>query len=428
MKDKWFERGGFLYDITKEYGRLRKFEDDIIHNPSNYKDHLNCYEDDLLCNLSDEGKEYITCRFPSSDDDNNIDDFHTRFTWHKKNDLKKILEENNKKPDELISFVNTNFIYKLPDDWDTDRLLRYSFLWPEKHDYWPETEMLRYSIYEITKNYHVYNDWEPTIKIESSKQKWLLAKSDITLTTDIVQSANPSIFNHKKIGSKETFGMNYLYANEECRLKMAKKFSSEENACFTVMYTIGNIIPAGASYKPGGGAAKDTFYDKLTVIKNAIYLPKVERKNKISKDDKPKLTNDKINDKRKIENDEAAILLLDRLGYFKPEDAKKNQKIWNDFIKDHYLQDFVERENDNYTDPIKTDNPADLAKRIIQRGYRIYYQYERDNDGNIKYKDGQPKINSKLFNNNYSFTDYSKGYLAAIFESVGIPDDNLNLI
>ena len=58
-----------------------------------------------------------------------------------------------------------------------------------------------------------------------------------------------------------------------------------------------------------------------------------------------------------------------------------------------------------------------------------YVEYqERDNDGNIKYKDGQPKINSKLFNNNYSFTDYSKGYLAAIFESVGIPDDNLNLI
>ena len=160
------------------------------------------------------------------------------------------------------------------------------------------------------------------------------------------------------------------------------------------------------------------FYDKLTVIKDALNLSKKER------DDK-KNAAEKKDKKNEIENDEAAVLLLDRLGYF---GETEKQDIWNKFIENHYLQDFVKKANNNYTDPIIIDNPADLAKRIIQRGYRIYYQYERDDEGNIKYEDDQPKINSKLFNNNYSFTEYSKGYLAAIFESVGIPDDNLNLI
>lgn len=412
MKDKWFERGGFLYDITKEYGRLRKCTN-ILDCSENPKGNLDSWEIDLLDSLSCKKKRFVKKQLHTINDSCKRNNFDNYFTWPTG---PSAIDKNLRL--KVRSFIDTNYIYKLPNDWDTDRLLRYSFLWPEKHDYWPETEQLRYSIYEITKNYPVYNDWEPTIENEASKQKWLLAKDETTLTTDIVQTANPSIFNHRENVSKETFGKNYREANEKCRLKMAKEFSDEENACFKVMYTIGNIMPAGASYKPGRGAPKDTFYDKLTVIKDALNLSKKER------DDK-KNAAEKKEKKNEIENDEAAVLLLDRLGYF---GETEKQDIWNKFIENHYLQDFVEKENDNYTDPIKTDNPADLAKRIIQRGYRIYYQYERDNDGNIKYKDGQPKINSKLFNNNYSFTDYSKGYLAAIFESVGIPDDNLNLI
>lgn len=437
MKE-WFERGGFLYDITKEYGRLR-------NNSAALLDEISIN----LKGLNEDEAKFISCRIPESVESVNPFECVYQYTWGKNENC----VQDEKRKLELKSFANINFAYKLPDDWEDDLekdenlLLRYIVSqWGVGNEegkkkraymlYWPENEQLHYPIFEIIKNYPKYNGWECVPKASNSAVKWLLQKpnSEDTLTTDIASSKfslpfPENFINSIKFENKDSTDAFLKKRKHKGIMKSLKKEGAEgATALLRVLYTIGNIIPAGANYKPGRGAAKDTFYDKLTVIKNAIYLPKVERKNKISKDDKPKLTNDKINDKRKIENDEAAILLLDRLGYFKPEDAKKNQKIWNDFIKDHYLQDFVERENDNYTDPIKTDNPADLAKRIIQRGYRIYYQYERDNDGNIKYKDGQPKINSKLFNNNYSFTDYSKGYLAAIFESVGIPDDNLNLI
>lgn len=427
MKDKWFERGGFLYDITKEYGRLRKKDiKDIIDNPNNNKSDLDYYEIRFLNNLDNVAKNFITRRIPKNVDSVSI--FHTCFKWSQNNNEKKL-------PiiDELKSFANTNFIYKLhklpdePDDWE-NRSFRYYWLWAEIFtSYWPDKEQLRYSIDVISKNYPAYNDWEPTIEIESSNQKWQLSKKKdekTVLTTDIATSFWGPFRNLAKIEETKKQYFNKDGTNIE---DFIQKVNCPEFKAFSkVVYTIGNIIPAAANYKPG--SKEDNSYNKLLEIRKAFYLPKAER-TEIINNVEPKLSEDKkkIKNKRLIKNYEAAILFLHWLEYYNKEDTTTEQ-IWNKFIKDHYLQDFVERENDNYTDPIKTDNPADLAKRIIQRGYRIYYQYERDNEGKIKYKDDNPVRNKDLFNDDLSFTCKAKKELQIAFKAVGIPDDNLNLI
>lgn len=426
MKE-WFERGGFLYDITKEYGRLR-------NNSAALLDEISIN----LKGLNEDEAKFISCRIPESVESVNPFECVYQYTWGKNENC----VQDEKRKLELKSFANINFAYKLPDDWEDDLekdenlLLRYIVSqWGVGNEegkkkraymlYWPENEQLHYPIFEIIKNYPKYNGWECVPKASNSAVKWLLQKpnSEDTLTTDIASSKfslpfPENFINSIKFENKDSTDAFLKKRKHKGIMKSLKKEGAEgATALLRVLYTIGNIIPAGANYKPGRGAAKDTFYDKLTVIKDAINHSEEKQDNKTTPNGKQKET--------ETGNYKAAVLLLDRLGYF---GETEKQDIWNKFIENHYLQDFVKKANNNYTDPIIIDNPADLAKRIIQRGYRIYYQYERDNDGNIKYKDGQPKINSKLFNNNYSFTEYSKGYLAAIFESVGIPDDNLNLI
>ncbi|GEM_PF-6208548 len=408
MKDKWFERGGFLYDITKEYGRLRKKDiKDIIDNPNNNKSDLDFYEILFLNNLDNVAKNFITRRIPKNV--NSVSIFHTCFNWKSQNNNEKKLPI----IDELKSFANTNFIYKLPGDWDTDRLLRYSFRWDAAPNYWPHVEQLRYSICEIKKNYpqYNYNNWNAVATKSSSAEKWILkgnnkdTSMEIELSSDICTGKSivadisiiPSMT--KNIGPKKL--KEYISDN-------VNKFYYLE-PFLNVMYTCGNMttIPNIKGSNKGGG--NDRWDAKLQNIKDFI----VEGKGK-------------------------------KIGITLYEIYNKKNEPWKQYVIEHYMNDYVNKDWNvkNIQSPEvvlqKDEEPSargneetfyiNAAKLIIQRGYRIYYQYERDNEGKIKYKDDKPVRNKDLFNEDLSFICKAKDELQEAFKAVGIPENKLDII
>lgn len=154
MKE-WFERGGFLYDITKEYGRLR-------NNSAALLDEISIN----LKGLNEDEAKFISCRIPESVESVNPFECVYQYTWGKNENC----VQDEKRKLELKSFANINFAYKLPDDWEDDLekdenlLLRYIVSqWGVGNEegkkkraymlYWPENEQLHYPIFEIIKNY-----------------------------------------------------------------------------------------------------------------------------------------------------------------------------------------------------------------------------------------------------------------------------------
>lgn len=162
-----------------------------------------------------------------------------------------------------------------------------------------------------------------------------------------------------------------------------------------IYHTVGNFIPIpeGANFRPGsqGEAGNSDHYEfKLNIIKEFFdeesYLITEDEIDQISEriDVGYSLGSARQNslDKYGLE----PLTDYSQLRYWIQLEWKDGDKTWKDFVKENYLQDFVDGDlSDCSSDwkPLKFDgeNPLyllDLCGRIIRRGYRISHKGELD--------------------------------------------------
>lgn len=280
--------------------------------------------------------------------------------------------------DEYISkYINSECLEKYP------YLEEYPFLYvPEEKSLGNKKvhyEVTDYSIESIRRKYPIYRKNKDYIFVKLSEHRRQMStpgaylknrKGGIDIVADIITSCQfqPSV----------------------------KKNQGEAFEVYQRIYhTIGNILPVceGINVPWGGPAYKnDNCWTKMTILKD--HFVTIDYK----KDGSNWETIEDV--KRKIENNEllgsrSHIVNYGCLKYWiyydfleeimekynnDPEERKKKrEEKWEEFVKQNYLQDFVDKFK-----PIQpfTDGQIDiniLNKMIIKRGYRIWNQIKKDN-------------------------------------------------
>lgn len=158
-----------------------------------------------------------------------------------------------------------------------------------------------------------------------------------------------------------------------------------------IYHTVGNFIPIpeGANFKPGqrGEAGNSDHYEfKLNKIKELFDKESdLINKDEIDQISKRIKIGYSLGSARQNSLDKYGLERLTddaQLRYWIQLEWKGGGKTWKDFVKENYLQDFVDGDPSDCK-PLKFDgeNPLyllDLCERIIRRGYRISHKGELD--------------------------------------------------
>ena len=161
-----------------------------------------------------------------------------------------------------------------------------------------------------------------------------------------------------------------------------------------IYHTIGNILPVceGINFQWGGPAGtNDNCWKKLTKLKEhfvTIDYNKGSSNWEIIENVKQKIKYNKLLGKPNNKNDLECLKywiyydfleeIMEKYNNDPEERKKKREEKWEEFVKQNYLQDFVDKFK-----PIQpfTDGQIDiniLNKMIIKRGYRIWNQIKKD--------------------------------------------------
>nr|WP_072515003.1 hypothetical protein [Ndongobacter massiliensis] len=175
-----------------------------------------------------------------------------------------------------------------------------------------------------------------------------------------------------------------------------EKKDADAMAIFEDIYhTVGNFIPipGGANFRPGrqGKAGNSDHFDyKLNIIKgffdkedmitdNEIYQisKRIEIGLSLGSNVRQKKLID-INKTLKIEPKLEVLKDNVQLRYWIQLEWKDEGKKWGDFVEENYLQDFVDESDDLKPVRFNSEDPLDVCKRIIKRGYRITHKGKLD--------------------------------------------------
>lgn len=162
-----------------------------------------------------------------------------------------------------------------------------------------------------------------------------------------------------------------------------------------IYHTVGNFIPIpeGANFRPGKQGKKgnsDHYEFKLNKIKEFFdkksYL--ITEEDEIDQISKRIDVGYSLGSARQNSLDKYGLEpLIDdfQLRYWIQLEWKDGDKTWEDFVKENYLQDFVDSDSSDSDDwkPLKFDGEIplyllDLCARIIRRGYRISHKGKLD--------------------------------------------------
>lgn len=277
--------------------------------------------------------------------------------------------------------------------------------------------------YEVSQNammyylkFQVYKNWG-LIKDERKKGAFLLQEksSGYYLTADILTSIRKpieivtgqtinltgeyiinSILNCQ-IGDSEKFLLNNGKRGNSFQLKIKKELQSSIKAFSTVYYWIGNMIPTGSNYSPGC-QNNDTWAEKLREVLSIF------------------------EDTKKWEEGSSTFTVLST----KPGIKEKQKKRWpawitycwksselEKFICDNYLNDLIIKNNGKVTikDIISLESISDEKEKnciqwflvntkiIIQRSYRIVFDFKGDWDSSLTDKENVETLIEYVFQN-----------------------------